>query len=56
MKTYAIRKVKGGFKVVWFWDSNRYGDYPEYENNVEGGFYKKLEDAENHANNLAYTV
>ena len=54
MKTYAVRKIKGGYQVVWFYDSSRYGSYSESENKVADGFHKNLADAENHANNLSY--
>ena len=54
MKTYAVRKVKSGYHVVWFYNSSRYGSYSESENKVAGGFHKKLSDAENHANNHTY--
>ena len=54
MKTYAVRKVKNGYQVVWFYNSSRYGSYSESENKVADGFHKNLADAENHANNLAY--
>ena len=54
MKTYAVRKVKNGYQVVWFYNSDRYGSYSESENKVAGGVHKNLADAENQANNLAY--
>ena len=53
MKIYDVKKVKGGYQVVWFYDSSRYGSYLEYQNDVYNGFYKNRSDAENHANNLS---
>ena len=50
MKIYKIKKVKNGYKVVWFWAGGftfKSGFSSEFE--VENGFFKTLSEAENFA-------
>ena len=49
-KTYAVRKVKNGYQVVWFWDYNSTGS----EWKVPHGLFDNLKDAENYAYDLQY--
>ena len=54
MKTYAIRKKRNGYQVVWFYGDSYFSknSYNAYENEVDGAFFKRPEDAENEAMNL----
>ena len=54
MKTYAIRKKNNGYQLVWFYSNSYFTNngYDAYENEVDGAFFKRREDAENEAMNL----
>ena len=50
VKTYDVRNSGKGWQVVWYYG----GSYLASENDVKDGYFTSLNDAENHANNLAY--
>ena len=45
MKIYKIKKVKNGFKVVWYWENS----FTESEFEIENGFFETLSEADNFA-------
>ena len=55
VKTYDVRKSGKGWQVVWHYGgSYTKTGYLASENDVKDGYFTSLNDAENHANNLAY--